>query len=174
LFGTENEITTTPIAINKCNEPYLVSGKSVIGSEFKIAAGTRLYMNSNAELVIDGKSGRGSFQAVGQPNQTITIGAIYNGTGIWNSIKFVSSNSDNNRIEYCHISGGGVSANGIDGMISVVNSGGGASNVVVRNSTIMNSAVAGIYIQKNNSVFNSDIFTSNQFINCAKGNVLIE
>lgn len=174
LTGTETQMTTAPITISKCDEPYLVSGKSVIGNELKIAAGTKMYMNNNAEFVIDGKNGNGTFNAVGQPNQPITIAAIYNGTGVWNAIKFNSSDSNNNRIEYCNISGGGLSNGGFDGMISVVNPSGGASNIVVRNSTIMNSAASGIYIQSANSEYNSDIFTSNQYINCAKGNVHIE
>lgn len=170
----DGNMITTPINIAKLNEPYLISGNVVAGNSFTIASGSRIYMDNGSEIVIDGKNGNGSFSAVGTASQPIQISAIYNGTGVWQDIKFLSSSSSNNRIEYCTISGGGLTSNGFEGMVNVVNPNGGSSNIVIRNSNIMNSAAIGIYIQSSNSEYNSDITTSNQFANNAKGNVHIE
>jgi hypothetical protein len=75
-----------------------------------------------------------------------------------------NSNSPNNKIEYCTISGGGKTTNSNEGMISVVTVGGGNSQVVIRNNNILNSASSGISIQHLNSSYNNDILTANSFV----------
>ncbi|MBK7147951.1 MAG: hypothetical protein IPH78_03800 [Bacteroidetes bacterium] len=171
MFGSGENVINKAITINKLNSNVLIDGNIVAGNMFTIHAGAKIFMNTNAGIIIDGSNGQGMLSAIGSSTSPITISAIYNGTGVWNSIKFRSSDADN-RIEYCNISGGGLSAEGFEGMINLVNQG-GSSNVVVRNSNIMNSASAGIFIQSNNE-YNSDITTANVFTNCAKGNVHFE
>ncbi len=171
MFGSGENVINKSITINKLNSNVLIDGSIVAGNMFTIQAGAKIYMNSNAGITIDGTNGQGMLSAIGTNTNPITISAIYNGTGVWNSIKFRSSDADN-RIEYCNISGGGLSGQGFEGMINLVNQG-GSSNVVIRNSNIMNSASAGIFIQSNNE-YNSDITTANVFTNCAKGNVHFE
>ncbi|MFN8324010.1 MAG: hypothetical protein U0T74_15200 [Chitinophagales bacterium] len=174
VSGNGENVIAKQITLAKLNESFLISGKVTAGNKFTIAAGSRVMMDANAEVVIDGASGNGAFVAIGTQSQPISISAIYNGTGIWNTIRFRSSNSNDNRIEYCNISGGGLNTGSADGMISVVNDNGGSSNIVIRNSNIMNSAAIGIYIQSANSEYNSDIISGNVFSNNVKGNVHIE
>lgn len=163
------------INLKKLNASFLISGTITAANKFCIAAGSRVYMDNGAKVVIDGASGQGSFCAVGTATSPISIAAIYNGNGIWKNIEFFSSNSNDNKIEYCTISGGGATeANHAEGMITVVNDGDGSSNIVIRNSTIINSAAIGIYIQNQGSEYNSDIISGNVFSNNVKGNVHIE
>ncbi|HLP21760.1 MAG TPA: hypothetical protein VK174_15715 [Chitinophagales bacterium] len=163
------------INLKKLDASFLISGTITAANKFCIAAGSRVYMDNGAKVVIDGASGQGSFCAVGTATSPISIAAIYNGNGIWKNIEFLSSNSNDNKIEYCTISGGGATeANHAEGMITVVNDGDGSSNIVIRNSTIINSAAIGIYIQNQGSEYNSDIISGNVFSNNVKGNVHIE
>jgi hypothetical protein len=132
-------------------------------------------MDNGAEAIIDGVTGHGSFSAIGTAANPISIAAIYNGTGLWNAIRFHSSDSRDNKIEYCTISGGGAgNGNNAEAMLSVMNDAGGSSNIVVRNSTIVNSAALGIFIESTHSDYNSDIISGNSFSNNVKGNVHIE
>lgn len=166
---------TSAINLSKLNESFLISGTIYVQNKFTIAAGSRVYMDNNAKVVIDGENGNGSFNAVGTAANPINIAAIYNGNGIWNNIEFISSNSNDNKIEYCTISGGGApDGSHADGMITVMNGADGSTNIVIRNSTIINSAAIGIYIQNQGSEYNSDIISGNVFSNNVKGNVHIE
>ncbi len=175
LAGDGASVIHKEIYLKNLNEPFLVSGQVVAGNSFGVAAGSHVYMDNDAELVIDGVDGSGSFNAVGTEASPISIAAIYNGTGIWNNIRFRSSDSNNNKIEYCTISGGGATGtNHAEGMVSVVNDANGSSNIVIRHSTIINSAAIGIYIQSANSEYNSDIISGNTFSNNVKGNVHFE
>lgn len=174
LNANGDNMLTQPISLKKLSESFLLSGKATVGNTFNIAAGSRVAMDNNAEIVIDGVAGHGSFSAVGTQAQPINIVSIYNGTGIWNSIRFRSSNSNDNMIQYCNISGGGFGTGNGAAMISVVNENGGSSNIVIRNSNIMNSAAVGIYIQSANSEYNSDIIYGNVYSNNVKGNIQID
>lgn len=174
FIKVSGEVVNKPITLNKLNESFLISGQITATKGFTINAGSRVYMDNDVELVIDGTNGDAFFSAVGTQAQPITISAIYNGTGVWTSIKFRNANSNNNQIEYCTISGGGMTTVGAEGMVSVTNTNGGSSNIVIRHSSIMNSAATGIYIQSANSEYNSDIINSNTFVNCAKGDIHIE
>ncbi len=174
LTGDASNIITKDIMLVKTSEPFLISGKIVAGNKFCIAAGSRVSMDYEAEIVIDGVAGNGSFCAVGTSAQPIFISSVYNSTGVWNTIRFRSSNSTNNKIEYCTISGGGSNSGNNDGMVSVVNDNGGSTNIVVRNSNIINSAGTGIFIQNANSAYNKDIISANTFSNNVKGNVHFE
>jgi hypothetical protein len=166
---------TSAIMLKKLTESFLISGTITAANKFTIAAGSRVYMDNGAKVVIDGETGQGSFNATGTAASPINIAAIYNGNGIWNNIEFVSSNSNDNKIEYCTISGGGATEGShAEGMITVTNGADGASNIVIRNSTIINSAAIGIYIQNHGSEYNSDIISGNVFSNNVKGNVHIE
>ncbi len=166
---------TKAIILKKLNESFLVSGTIVAGNKFSIAAGSRVYIDNGSEIIIDGTTGMGAFSAVGTAANPISIAAIYNGTGMWNTIRFRSSASTENKIEYCTISGGGASnGSSAEGMISVVTEDDGSSNITIRNSTIINSAAIGIYIQGAHSEYNSDIISGNVFSNNVKGNVHIE
>jgi len=169
--GSSAAIITKEITLGKLLEPILISGTVVVGNKFSILAGSRLAMDEHAEIIIDGIDGNGSFSAIGTPSQPIVI----SGNGVWNSIRFRSSNSALNKIEYCNISGGGGSnSHTNNGMITVVNDNGGSGNIIIRNSSITNSASTGIFIQSAASVFNKDIVSSNTFANNAKGNVQFE
>lgn len=172
LFSNDATPIVQPITIKNLTSNQLIDGTVTSANVFTIQAGADVYMNTHSGIVIDGTNGQAYFNAVGTVAQPINISAIYNGTGVWNSIRFRSSDSNSNRIEYCNISGGGLSSNGFEGMINL-ESGAGMNNVTIRNSKIMNSASTGIYIQTNNE-YNSDISTANSFANCAKGNVIIE
>lgn len=174
LTGNASAVITKDIMLVKTTEPFLISGKVVAGNKFCIAAGCRVSMDYEAEVVIDGAAGNGSFCAVGTAAQPISISSIFNGTGVWNTIRFRSSNSANNKIEYCTISGGGSASGNNDGMVSVVNDNGGSTSIVVRNSNIINSAGTGIFIQNANSAYNNDIISANTFSNNVKGNVHFE
>ncbi len=174
LTGDASNIITKDIMLVKTSEPFLISGNIVAGNKFCIAAGSRVSMDYEAEIVIDGVAGNGSFCAVGTSAQPIFISSVYNSTGVWNTIRFRSSNSTNNKIEYCTISGGGSNSGNNDGMVSVVNDNGGSTNIVVRNSNIINSAGTGIFIQNANSAYNKDIISANTFSNNVKGNVHFE
>lgn len=175
VSGDGETLITKPILLKKINESFLVSGVVTAGNEFKIEAGSRVFMDSGAEIVIDGSTGTGSFSAVGTESSPIYIAATFNGNGLWNTIRLLSSNSDLNKIEYCTISGGGAgNTNANEGMISVINEDDGSSNITIRHSTIINSAATGIYIQGANSEYNSDIISGNIFSNNVKGNVHIE
>ena len=166
---------SSDILLKKLNESFLINGTVVAQNKFTIAAGSRVYMDNIAKVIIDGENGAGSFNAVGTAANPINIAAIYNGNGIWNNIEFLSSNSENNKIEYCTISGGGApDGSHADGMITVMNGADGSTNIVIRNSTIINSAAIGIYIQNHGSEYNSDIISGNTFSNNVKGNVHIE
>lgn len=163
------------ISLKKLDESFLVSGQIVAANKFCIAAGSRVYMDNGTEIIIDGTTGHGSFCAVGTASNPISIAAIYNGTGLWNTIRFRSSDSNDNKIEYCTISGGGATTgSNAEGMISVVNDVDGSSNITIRNSTIINSAAIGIYIQSTHSAYNSDIISGNVFSNNVMGNVHFE
>lgn len=174
LMGSGSEIILQKITLKKLRIPFVLSGQSVAGAMVEVLAGARVYMDDQAELTIDGQNGQGSFSAIGTAAQPITIAALYNGVGVWSSIQLRNSNSPNNKIEYCTISGGGKTANNNEGMISVVNVSGGNSQVTIRNNNILNSASSGISIQHLNSNYNNDILTANSFVNCAKGNVHFE
>lgn len=175
VTGDGTALITKPIYLKKINESFLVSGIVTAGDIFSIEAGSRVFMDNGAEIVIDGSTGAGSFSAVGTENSPIYIAATFNGNGLWNTIRLLSSNSDLNKIEYCTISGGGAgNTNANEGMISVINEDDGSSNITIRHSTIINSAATGIYIQGTNSEYNSDIISGNVFSNNVKGNVHIE
>ncbi|MFN8299625.1 MAG: hypothetical protein U0T75_11000 [Chitinophagales bacterium] len=174
FIKVSGEVVNKPITLKKLNESFLISGQITATKGFTISAGSRIYMDNDVEVVIDGTNNDAFFNAVGTQAQPITLSAIYNGTGVWTSIKFRNTNSNNNQIEYCTISGGGMTTVGPEGMVSVTNTNGGSSNIVIRHSSIMNSAATGIYIQSANSEYNSDIINSNTFVNCAKGDVHIE
>ena len=174
FIKVSGEVVNKPITLKKLNESFLISGQITATKGFTISAGSRIYMDNDVEVVIDGTNNDAFFNAVGTQAQPITLSAIYNGTGVWTSIKFRNTNSNNNQIEYCTISGGGMTTVGAEGMVSVTNTNGGSSNIVIRHSSIMNSAATGIYIQSANSEYNSDIINSNTFVNCAKGDVHIE
>ncbi len=174
VTGDGSSSISKAITLKKLNESFLVSGMIVAGNKFNVAAGSHLYMDNGSEVIIDGTTGRGSFSAVGTETNAISIAAIYNGTGMWHAIRFRSSDSNLNKIEYCTISGGGANdGSHAEGMISVVNDGDGSSSIVIRNSTIINSAALGIYIQSANSEYNSDIISGNVFSNNVMGNVQI-
>jgi hypothetical protein len=166
LTGNGDEPINKEITIKKTAEPVVISGRIVSGNGFMVKAGARLFIDNDAELIIDGiTDGKAYFNAVGTLTQPVTISAVYNGAGLWNYIKIRSSNPINT-IEYCNISGGGA-AN--EGMISVEEK----SIITIRNSTIMNSGAAGIYIEKANTAYNNDIVSSNTFSNNADGNLKI-
>ncbi len=173
--GSSSGIISKEITLGKLLEPVLITGTVVAGNKFNLLAGTRIAMDEHAEIIIDGIAGNGSFSAIGTSSQPITIAAPFTGSGVWNSIRFRSSNSALNRIEYCNISGGGGSNSHINnGMITVVNDNGGSGNITIRNSSITNSAASGIFIQNSASVYNKDIVSSNSFSNNANGNVYFE
>lgn len=174
LMGSGSQIILQKISLKKLRIPYVLSGQSIAGDMVEILAGARVYMDDQAELIIDGQNGQGEFSAIGTLAQPITISALYNGVGVWSSIQLRNSNSPNNKIEYCTISGGGKTTNNNEGMISLVNTGNGNSQIVIRNNNILNSASSGISIQHLNSNYNNDILTANSFLNCAKGNVHFE
>jgi hypothetical protein len=175
VSGDGRNVITKEISLNHLSESFLVNGTIVAGNKFSIAAGSRVYMNGGAEVVVDGIAGHGTFNAVGTAASPITIAATYNGNGLWNTIRFRSSDSNENQIEYCTISGGGANTNAnAEGMISVTNDGGGSSNIVIRHSSIINSGAIGIYIESAGSEYNSDIISGNEFSNNVKGNVHIE
>ena len=89
---------------------------------------------------------------------------------MWKNIRFRASESNQNRIEYCTISGGGASdGSNAEGMISVVDN----ATIVIRNSTIINSAATGIYLEAN-AAYNNDILSGNTFSNNVLGNVHFE
>jgi len=172
---TSTDLVNVPVTLSNINEPYLITGQIVASNAFTINAGTRISMDLGAELVIDGGDSEGSFSAIGTPNAPITITGIYNQSGVWNSIQFKSTNSANNRIEYCTISGGGNgSVASQQGMISVVNTNGQTSTINIRNSSINNSSTIGVYIKSHNTIYNSDIATANTFTGNVKGNVQID
>jgi hypothetical protein len=172
---TANDLVSSAVTLNSIGEPYLISGQITTSNSFTIAAGTHLSMDEGAELVIDGGDSNGSFTAIGTANSPIIISGIYNQTGVWNSIQFKSSNSANNRIEYCTISGGGNgSLASQQGMITVVNANGQTSAINIRNSSINNSSTIGVYIKAQNTIYNSDIISANTFNGNAKGNVQID
>jgi hypothetical protein len=174
LTANSNNVVGRTINLKNISESYLISGQITSTAGFTINPGVRIAMDSRAEIIIDGTAGNASFTAVGTQAQPILISAMHNSAGVWNSIRFRSSSSDNNRIEHCTISGGGLTASGsMQGMVSVI-SDMGSSHINIRNSNIMNSAATGIYIQANNSEYNSDILTANVFNNNAKGNVYFE
>jgi len=174
LVGSGSDIILQKITLKKLRIPFVLSGQAVAGAMVEILAGAKVYMDNQAELTIDGQNGQGAFSAIGTAAQPITIAALYNGVGVWSSIQLRNSNSANNKIEYCSISGGGKTANSNEGMISVVNVEGGNSQITIRNNNILNSASSGISIQHQNSNYNNDILTANSFVNCAKGNVHFE
>lgn len=174
VTGDGASVITKEITLKKLSESFLVSGVITAGNKFSIAAGSRVAMDTNADITIDGVAGNGAFSAVGTASQPINIVSIYQGTGIWNSIRFRSSNSNDNKIEFCNISGGGFGSGNGTAMISVMNDNGGSSNIVIRNSNIMNSAAVGIYIQSANSEYNSDIIYGNVYSNNVKGNIQID
>ena len=174
LMGSGSEVILQKITLKKLRIPFVISGQSVAGAMVEVLAGARVYMDDQAELTIDGQNGQGAFSAIGTAAQPITIAALYNGVGVWSSIQLRNSNSPNNKIEYCTISGGGKTTNSNEGMIRVVTVGGGNSQVVIRNNNILNSISSGISIQQLNSSYNNDILTANSFVNCAKGNVHFE
>lgn len=164
-----------PITLKKLNESFLITGRVVAANKFTIEPGSKVYMDNNASILIDGTLGQASFNAVGTAANPISIAAVYNGNGLWNTIRFRSSDSNDNKIEYCTISGGGGSdGSNAEGMISVVNDNNGTSNITIRHSTIINSAAIGIFIESANSEYNSDIISGNTFSNNVKGNVHFE
>jgi hypothetical protein len=175
VTGNGTSLINKVISLPSINESFLINGAIAAGNSFNISAGSHVYMDNAAEIIIDGVAGSGSFNAVGTAANPITIAAIYNGTGIWNNIRFRSSDSNNNHIEYCTISGGGATGTShAEGMVSVTNDQNGSSNIVIRHSTIINSAAIGIYIESANSEYNSDIISGNTFSNNVKGNVHFE
>jgi hypothetical protein len=175
VTGNGTSLINKAISLPSINESFLINGAIAAGNSFNISAGSHVYMDNAAEIIIDGVAGSGSFNAVGTAANPITIAAIYNGTGIWNNIRFRSSDSNNNHIEYCTISGGGATGTShAEGMVSVTNDQNGSSNIVIRHSTIINSAAIGIYIESANSEYNSDIISGNTFSNNVKGNVHFE
>lgn len=175
IHVTATNMVNAAVTLKNLHEAFCLSGEITAGNTVTIEAGARIYMDQNASMIIDGQHGHGSFKAVGTASQPIIISSAYNGTGIWKNIQFISSNSDDNHIEYCTISGGGLtSGSGAEGMISVVNNGTGESNVVIRNSNIMNSAAIGIFIESQNSEYNSDIIYANNYSNNVKGNISIQ
>ena len=164
LYGNDNNITNV-VNVSNVGMSYLVTGVVKANNAINVAPGVKLNMDNNAQIILNGS--QASFNAVGTSAQPIIISSPYAAAGVWNNIQFTGSNSANNRIEYCNISGGGLGT--ADGMISVVN----GSSVTVRNSTIANSAANGIYIQAATSQYNNDIATANTFTNNADGNVAI-
>ena len=170
VTGDARFTITKEISLKKLNESFLVSGMIVAGNKFCVAAGSRVYMDNGAEIIIDGYTGQGTFCAIGSASSPISIAAIYNGTGMWKNIRFRASESNQNRIEYCTISGGGASdGSHAQGMISVVDN----ATIVIRNSTIINSAATGIYLEAN-AAYNNDILSGNTFSNNVLGNVHFE
>lgn len=175
LTGKEDEVFTDPITLSKLTEPYLISGHIHLGNSFTIAPGTRLYMDEEAQILVDGTVGDASFSAIGTKTQPILIAPLYSGQGTWNSICFLSSSSPKNVIEYCNISGGGSldNTNPGKGMLNML-SANGSTAIVMRNSNIMNSGAFGVYVQTAHCTYNNDIVSSNQFSNNVNGNIHFE
>ncbi len=65
VTGNGDNMIAKQITLTKLNESFLVSGKVTAGNKFTIAAGSRVMMDANAELVIDGAAGNGAFVAIG-------------------------------------------------------------------------------------------------------------
>jgi|GEM_PF-6680511 len=168
LYGKGDQSITKAIVLKKLDQAYMISGKVVSANSFTVLPGARVFMDYDAEVIIDGtQTGTSFFSAVGYSAQPIIISSVYGEQGAWKNIRFVSSTSSNNRIEFCNIIGGGVDAVNT-GMLNITS----GSNVVIRHNTISNSAANGIYISRS-STYNNDITTTNTFANNAGGNVQI-
>lgn len=170
LRGYEGTVLE-PVALSPLTEPYIVSGNITSTNSFTINAGTRLYMGNGAQLTI---SGNGWLSAIGTGTQPVVLSGEYSTSGLWNGINISASASANNKLEYCQITGGGGQTQNHYGMINVMGNSANSSQLTVRNCTIQNSASTGIYIQKNNALYNTDIESANQFGNNAAGNVYFD
>ena len=163
LTGSGDNLILKPAVINPLNESYALSGHIIAGNNITIGAGTHIYMNSGAQLTLNGIEGSGSLTAVGSQSRPITFTGVYATIGLWNAINFKSSASALNQLEHCIITGGGGIAQNNLGMLNFMCSGAGPGQISIRNCTVSNSAANGIYIQKSNTTYNTDIETANTF-----------
>lgn len=160
-----------PITLRDLKNPYILTGNIQTTNSVIINAGTHLYMAGGAQLTI---TGNGWLSALGTAANPIILTGEYNQNGLWNAINFVSSASQNNRLEYCQINGGGGASHNMHGTINLMGNSTGSTQVKIRNCWVRNSAATGIYIQKTKVQYNADIETANQFSSNAAANVYFD
>ncbi|MCW5909263.1 MAG: hypothetical protein KIS94_15460 [Chitinophagales bacterium] len=170
-----NKPVSAQVKLAPLPTPYLISGDIYMCNLLSISEGVKLYMDKNAALIIDGTSGSGTLNAVGTQAQPIVIAPLYQGKGVWGNIRFLSSNSVNNRIEYCRISGGGDEGicQGANAMLTI-SAGNEGSKVIIRNNIIYNSSSYGIAVEHVNCEVNDDLLSGNVFESNDAGNVLFQ
>ncbi len=160
-----------PVTLRDLAIPFMLTGNTVTTNSIIINAGTHIKMASGAQLTI---SGNGWLSALGSANNPIVLAGEYNQNGEWNAINFVSTKSENNRLEYCQITGGGGASHSNRGTLNLMGSSAGNTQVSIRNCWVKNSAATGIYIQKSMVQYNADIETANQFAGNGAANVYFD
>lgn len=170
LVSTEATVQE-PVTLRNLAIPYMFTGNTVTTNSITINAGTHLYMAGGAQLTI---SGNGWLSALGSATNPILLTGEYNQSGEWNAINFVSTKSENNRLEYCQITGGGGASHSNRGSLNLMGGSAGNTQVSIRNCWVKNSAATGIYIQKSMVQYNADIETANQFAGNGAANVYFD
>ena len=162
-----NQSIVTKQTWKKLNIPYFFrdSATYYVKSGLTIAAGAKLIFSSGAGIEV---SSNGYLNAVGTETNRIVFTGFEPLQGYWGGIKFYSSNSSNNKLDYTIIEFGG---NGVTDAVGSYCYSAAPTRFVISNSTIKESLGWGVF--KDGPSNNGCIITlsNNTYANNAKGNV---
>ena len=169
-------VEDTDLTVKKLEVPYRISPdglgrETFVGRVLTIEPGVVMEFETSAGIIL-GSPGTdcgvtsGVFNAVGTAEEPIVLKGVTEGQGTWVGVG-INSSSDQNKLIYCTLSGGGSS--------QLYNAGGQGNLVIhcegraeVSNSTISDSGGWGIdFVQGGNSLTESD----NTFSNNADGDI---
>ena len=143
--------------------PYFLETSVGIEGALTINPGVTIVMNAATAFYFRNS---GTVNAVGTQSQPITFTGMEQVKGYWNHIENHSSNSLDNRFEYCVIEYGGSDD-------ALYLSDRGDSRVFIENCTFRHSSGHGIEIDGSNSNFNADLETVNTFEDIDGDNVIL-
>jgi hypothetical protein len=171
IVTSDNPLAISPVSMHAVfderfsNEPLLWSGEKTfkgitrINRPVNIAAGTTVYMESGASLLISGK-----VSALGTKNQPIRFMRSHPNAGPWGTVALISKKSSNSRIQFVEFSGGSGLKRPLyeySGMFSI-HSGKNISidNSIFRDSSVVDDMVHFVYAEvtiRNSKFINSHL-----------------
>jgi len=144
----------------KLDADYLSNGIS-LSENLTLEAGIILHFEQGEELRINTT---GSLTAIGTAAEPIIFTSDNNSAGDWYGIRFIRSNSSNNKIINAEVHYAGRSSTLGDGAISLYGDSSTHSLAEVRNTLVTNSANYPIWLHAT-AVINDDVSTTNTFEN---------
>ena len=171
--STQGVPSSKPQIIKKIGVPYYLAGTSNFGNALTLEAGVRFVMGKLAALYFNNSiSNAANFSAIGTSNNQIIIEGAKPDSGYWQGIVIHGGGITN--LNYCQLKYAGTAADfGYPNSgASLMLSGGTPGVLNVTNCTIQSAFFNGIIIKVPDILYNTDIETSNTFIQVSGINVI--